>query len=105
MFIYSLDFLFLGLLLIGLLISKICVTSHQIGDRLFLNLKSLCIVFGAVYTLSPILATLTEPLSDSTLTTYAVICFLVHLFSQDYAYLAGLSDKYELTRLYIYIYI
>lgn len=86
--------LLLFFLVVGFALMVAMEYSDWTWDRLFLNLKSLAIVFGAVYTLSPILATLTEPLSDTTLTTYAVICFLVHLFSQDYAYLAGLSDTF-----------
>jgi phosphatidylinositol glycan class C protein len=65
----------------------------NVADSLFANLRSLILVFFAVWTLSPILRTLTEPLSNDTLIASSATCFAVHLFSQDYAYIAGLSDK------------
>jgi phosphatidylinositol glycan class C protein len=63
-------------------------------QRLLSNLQSLFLLFLAVWILSPILKTLTEPLSDDTLLALTITLFAVHLLTQDYAFLSGLSAKF-----------
>jgi len=49
---------------------------------------------AAIWLLSPILKTLTEPMSDDTLLAWTIALFLIHLAAQDYSYLTGLSEKF-----------
>lgn len=48
----------------------------------------------ALYVSSPLLATLTHNISDDTIAALSTILFLLHLFFQDYAYLAHSSQKF-----------
>jgi len=87
----------LGLLLLGFF-TRVALDSDPASwtsESLFVNIRSLFLVFFAVWTLSPILRTLTEPLSNDTLLASSATCFTIHLFTQDYAFLAGLSQKFS----------
>eukprot|EP01128_Nolandella_sp_AFSM9_P000567 TRINITY_DN10718_c0_g1_i1.p1 TRINITY_DN10718_c0_g1~~TRINITY_DN10718_c0_g1_i1.p1 ORF type:complete len:331 (-),score=29.54 TRINITY_DN10718_c0_g1_i1:153-1145(-) len=58
------------------------------------HVRSVILLFLFVWMLSPILQTLTESLSDDTIIALAISLFIVHLFTQDYSYLSGLSQKF-----------
>jgi len=45
--------------------------------------------------LSPLLRTLTQPFSDDTILALTISLFIIHLFTQDYAYMSGLSKSYS----------
>jgi len=64
------------------------------NGKILADIKLLLLVFVAVWMLSPLLRTLTQPFSDDTILALSVALFTIHLFTQDYAYMSGLSKNY-----------
>ena len=88
---------FLGVLGFAFMLSL----EESISRSLLLSkLQSFVVITSGVWILSPILKTLTEPLSGDTLLALTISLFGVHLLTQDYAFLSGLSNKYLLLLLF-----
>jgi len=64
-------------------------------SRLLEDIQSLLLIFCTTWILSPVLRTLTQPFSDDTILALSAALFFIHLFSQDYAYVSGLSKRYS----------
>lgn len=51
-----------------------------------------------LYVISPVLAALTDPISDDTIATLSILLLVIHLSFQDYGYLNPESPHYELKK-------
>mmetsp|Transcript_9781 Transcript_9781/g.10848 ORF Transcript_9781/g.10848 Transcript_9781/m.10848 type:complete len:281 (+) Transcript_9781:232-1074(+) len=82
-----------AVLVVGYLIW--CLTSGKRSSHHLLDgFRFIPIVFGSVLGLSPVLRTLTEPISDDTLWTCVILLTLLHLYTTDYSYLAGTQKDF-----------
>ncbi len=61
---------------------------------LFVSVKTLILLFGSLFSLSPVLRTLTNSFSDDTITACTVLLLLAHLFFHDYGYVNGDLRQY-----------
>eukprot|EP01091_Cochliopodium_minus_P007444 TRINITY_DN17332_c0_g1_i1.p1 TRINITY_DN17332_c0_g1~~TRINITY_DN17332_c0_g1_i1.p1 ORF type:complete len:296 (+),score=57.41 TRINITY_DN17332_c0_g1_i1:28-888(+) len=52
---------------------------------IFGSIKSIALLIGTLYTLTPLLITLTNSISDDTVTAMVILLTLLHLFSYDYS--------------------
>lgn len=56
-------------------------------------MKTLVILLGSVFSLSPVLRTLTNSFSDDTISACTVILLILHLFFHDYGYVNGDTNE------------
>ncbi|KAJ5068386.1 phosphatidylinositol n-acetylglucosaminyltransferase subunit c [Anaeramoeba ignava] len=82
------------LVLIGYFIFLLILPIKTISINKFLHhLKVLLVLLVLLYCVSPVLRTLTQTFSPDTIWALTIILFVIHLLSQDYDYINGLSDK------------
>lgn len=68
------------------------------------GMKTLILLFGSLFTLSPVLRTLTNSISDDTITACTTFLLAVHMFFHDYSYVNGSTHKFVLsTSIHAYI--
>jgi len=63
-------------------------------ESFFTALRTLVLLFGSLFSLSPVLRTLTNSFSDDTITSCTSLLLVVHLFFHDYGYVNGDSEKF-----------
>eukprot|EP01130_Rhizamoeba_saxonica_P013865 TRINITY_DN5967_c0_g1_i2.p1 TRINITY_DN5967_c0_g1~~TRINITY_DN5967_c0_g1_i2.p1 ORF type:complete len:267 (-),score=24.73 TRINITY_DN5967_c0_g1_i2:117-917(-) len=79
--------------IVGYIFSVISGSSLS-GNNLKANVRSMIILLISIWGLSPVLRSLTAPISEDTIIVLTLLFFAVHLYFQDYGYLIGLSEKY-----------
>jgi phosphatidylinositol glycan class C protein len=60
----------------------------------FISFSEVSTIIGILYLLSPIFKTLTDSTSDDTIIALSIIFLIVHLFTHDYAFVNGYSQKF-----------
>uniref|UniRef100_A0A6B2LAJ9 Phosphatidylinositol N-acetylglucosaminyltransferase subunit C n=1 Tax=Arcella intermedia TaxID=1963864 RepID=A0A6B2LAJ9_9EUKA len=90
----SLGFLFTTIGFIGRILFITTPQKPVKTTKVLSEIKLLVLIFISAWILSPLLHTLTQPFSDDTILALSVFLFTIHLFTQDYSYMSGLSKTY-----------
>ena len=64
-------------------------------NSLFRSCKTLILLFGSLFSLSPVLRTLTNSFSDDTISACTSILLILHLFFHDYGYINGDTHEFR----------
>ncbi|KAJ3449711.1 phosphatidylinositol glycan [Anaeramoeba flamelloides] len=90
-------FISINLILIVLGYLLFIFFTHEVAItwwRIFNHLKTFIILFLTLFSLSPVLRTLTKSISNDTIWALAIFLFFLHLFFQDYDYLNGFKERF-----------
>mmetsp|Transcript_28902 Transcript_28902/g.40691 ORF Transcript_28902/g.40691 Transcript_28902/m.40691 type:complete len:301 (-) Transcript_28902:1118-2020(-) len=81
-------------LIVGFLARMLTDKSFKVGSLLD-SLRSLVLLFGCLFALSPVLGTLTAPFSDDTVAACTWVLLVIHLYFHDYMYVNGDKKKFD----------